>query len=146
MATNVTTSLPHETSQARGAIPLHPAFQSPYRQLLLPSHVGQREALVQEGAQEVEAPHGLGTLLVRQRGERRCSGVADLVIVRGSRHPSPVQAGKKTTVKSTHAVERFFLRQCVEKSVTEIYVQFKPHVVSFCTLTQGTPRLLVPMA
>ena len=48
--------------------------------------------------------------------------------------------------KSTHAVTRFFLRQCVEKSDTEIYVQFKLRVVSFCTLAQGTPRLLVPMA
>ena len=34
----------------------------------------------------------------------------------------------------------FFPAQCVEKSVTEIYVQFKLHVVSFCTLT------LAPMA
>src|SRR5215510_6558022 len=40
----------------------------------------------------------------------------------------------------------FFLCQCVEKSVTEIYVQFKLRMVCFCTLAQGTPRLLVPMA
>jgi hypothetical protein len=53
---------------------------------------------------------------------------------------------KKTPVSSTHAVERFFLCQCVEISITEIYVQFKLYVVSFCTLTQGTPHLLVPMA
>src|SRR5262245_43859237 len=33
-----------------------------------------------------------------------------------------------------------------EKSVTEIYVQFKLRMVCFCTLAQGTPRLLVPMA
>src|SRR5713101_7292302 len=51
-----------------------------------------------------------------------------------------------TPVYSTHAVTRFFLRQCVEKSVAEICVQFKLHVVSFCTLTWGTPRLLAPMA
>ena len=44
------------------------------------------------------------------------------------------------------AVGRFFHRSYVEKPVTEIYVQFKPRMVSFCTLTQGIPRLLVSMA
>jgi hypothetical protein len=51
-----------------------------------------------------------------------------------------------TRVSSTHAVGLFFLSKHVEKSGTEIYVQFKLHVLSFCTLTQGTPRLLVPLA
>jgi hypothetical protein len=40
----------------------------------------------------------------------------------------------------------FFSVNYVEKSGTEIYVQFKLHVLSFCTLTQGAPRLLVPLA
>lgn len=51
-----------------------------------------------------------------------------------------------TLVSSTHAIGLFFLRKYVEKSDTEIYVQFMLHVLSFCTLTQGAPRLLVPLA
>lgn len=59
---------------------------------------------------------------------------------------SRAAAARKTPVSSTHAVERFSRRQYVEKPVTEIYVQFKPHMVSFCTLMPGTPHILVPMA
>ena len=44
------------------------------------------------------------------------------------------------------AVEPFFLCKYVEKSDTKIYVQFKLHVLSFWTLTQGAPCLLVPLA
>jgi hypothetical protein len=51
-----------------------------------------------------------------------------------------------TPVSLTHAIGLFFLDKYVEKSGTEIYVQFKLHVLSFCTLAQGAPRLLVPLA
>ena len=57
-----------------------------------------------------------------------------------------LRAHEKRPLNRHTLLRDFSLRQCVEKFVTEIYVQFKLRVVSFCTLAQGTPRLLVPMA
>ena len=53
---------------------------------------------------------------------------------------------KKRPLNRHTLLSDFFLRQCVEEPVTEIYVQFRLHVVSFCTPTQGILRSCVSMA
>src|SRR5215510_5163225 len=70
MVPGVAPSLAHQTRQAFSPIALHPTCQRPERLLLLARNLGQRDVVMEEGAEDLETRDSLRTFLVAQCTQR----------------------------------------------------------------------------